>query len=370
MHTTQPRHFYTTIAKNHWNTIVIGGGQAGLAAGYHLKKAGDDFIILDASVKTGDSWRSRWDSLRLFTPPQFNTLPGWPHPSQASSSMTKDQMAEYLELYARQFSLPVRLGIRVIKLSKGINGFVLETAGQTFTCNQVIVATGTNQQPYVPAFAEQLDPEIVQLHAATYHNPGDIPYGNVLVVGGATSGIEIALELSKTRHTILAGKPSFVVPAGAFRFGQKFYWWFTNNILTINTPIGRKARANIIKGGAVIPQMLERLKNTAVEQVPRVTAVRDGLPVLEDGRILEQLGAVIWCTGYRPDFSWIDIKKAIGENGWPITKRGVSPVTNGLYFMGVPFQFGLSSGLVGGVGRDADYIVRQLIRSPLQKEKI
>jgi len=370
MHTIQSGHFYTTITKNHWNTIVIGGGQAGLAAGFHLKNAGDDFIIFDASGKTGDSWRLRWDSLRLFTPARFNELPGWSYPSQSSPSMTKDQMAEYLELYARHFSLPVRLGIRVIKLSKDSNGFVLETADQTFTCNQVVVATGTNQLPYVPAFSMQLDPEIVQLHAAAYRSPNDIPYGNVLVVGGATSGIEIALELSRTRHTILAGKPSFVVPAGAFRFGPKFYWWFTNNILTVNTPIGRKARANIIKGGAVIPQLLERLKNTTVEQVPRVIGVREGTPVLEDGRILEDLGAVIWCTGYRPDFGWIDIKSIIGTNGWPSTKRGVSTAAKGLYFMGVPFQFGLSSGLVGGVGRDAGYIVHRIMRNQLKKEKI
>jgi putative flavoprotein involved in K+ transport len=368
MQTKTSPHFYKTAASNHWSTIVIGGGQAGLAAGYHLQKMQDDFIILDASVKTGDSWRARWDSLKLFTPKEFTGLPGWEYPSN-TSVLTKDQMAEYLELYAKKFSLPVRAGNRVIRLSKNENGFIVETTRAVFTCNRVIVATGTNQLPYTPSFSTELDPGIVQLHAASYRNPGEIPYGNVLVVGSATSGIEIAIELSKTHHAMLAGKPSFVVPAGAFRFGPKFYWWFVNNVLTIKTPVGRKAKQRIVNGGGVIPQMLSRLQAAMVEKLPRVTGVKNGLPLLEDGQVLP-VAAVIWCTGYRPDFGWLDIPGITIENGWPLTKRGVSTVVQGLYFVGIPFQFGLSSGLVGGVGRDAAYIVHHMFHRQARLEKI
>ncbi|MDP4262825.1 MAG: NAD(P)-binding domain-containing protein [Bacteroidota bacterium] len=349
------------IDKKHWNTIVIGGGQAGLSAGYYLKKSNNDFLILDGSARIGDSWRERWDSLKLFTPTPFNALPGWPYPGE-DSLMQKDQMADYLEQYAKKFSLPVRSGIRVTRLTKSFRGFFIESSRGSFTCDRVIVATGTHQVPHIPEFSSQLDPEIVQLHSSDYRNPGTLPPGDVLVVGSATSGIEIALEVSQSRRTMIAGKPSFIIPAAFFRFGLRFYWWLINNLLTIKTPVGRKAMPNVIKGGAVIPQIVKKLENARVTRIPRVVGVRNYRPVLEDGRIVP-VSTIIWCTGFRPDFSWIHINNITSETGWPVTNRGISSVVEGMYFVGIPFQFGLTSGLVGGVGRDAAYIVKHILKN-------
>lgn len=355
--------------KRHYNTIVIGGGQAGLAAGYYLKIVNDDFLILDASARVGDTWRKRWDSLKLFTPPQFNNLPGWSYPAAGNSLMSKEQMADYLEQYVKEFSLPVRSGIPVTSLTRSFSGYFVESPGGTFTCTNVVVATGANQVPHIPEFSSQLDSEIVQLHSSDYRNPDKLPQGDVLVVGSAVSGIEIALEVSRHRYTMIAGKPSFVVPAIFFRFGLKFYWWFINNVLTIKTPVGKKVMPNVIKGGAVIPQMLKRLENAKVTRLPRVVGVRNYRPVLEDGRVVP-VSTVIWCTGYRPDFSWIHINNLVNKSGWPITNRGVSELADGLYFIGMPFQYGLTSALVGGVGRDAAFIVDHIRQKNLAKEAL
>jgi putative flavoprotein involved in K+ transport len=375
--TESPTQYYTTGTngeKRHWNTIVIGGGQAGLSAGYYLKKINEDFLILDASTRIGDSWRKRWDSLKLFTPTRFNALPGWSYPGDNKEFLRKDQMADYLEEYSIKFSLPVHSGVRITRLAKSLTGFFIESSQGTFTCNRVIVATGTNQVPYVPEFSSQLDPEIVQFHSSDYRNPANLPPDDVLVVGAAISGIEIALEVSQSRRTMIAGKPSFIVPAGLFRFGPKFYWWLISNLLTIKTPAGRKAKPNVIRGGAVTPQAMKKLDNAKVIRVPRVVGVRNYRPVLEDGRIIPA-ATIIWCTGYRPNFSWIHINNIADAKGWPVTKRGISTMADGLYFLGMPFQFGLTSGLVGGVGRDAAFVVKHIhekniVLETMQRKKL
>lgn len=344
--------------KQYYPTIIIGGGQAGLATGYHLKELGQDFIIIDAADSVGDSWRQRWDSLRLFTPPMINGLPGWEFPSNSQGRVTKDEMAAYLQKYAKRFSLPVRMGVRVSKLSKTESGFVVRTSIGNLLCDRVVVATGPYQVPNIPSFAKDLDPEIFQMHSSLYRNPDQLPEGKTLVVGAATSGIEIGLELSASRHTMISGKPSFIVPAFALKIGPRFHWWFSNNILTINTPMGRKMKSNFRHGGAVFPHVVEILNNGKMQRVPRVTGVENGKPLLEDGRKLD-VASVIWCTGYHPDFSWIGMPVTDGS-GWPIMKRGVSSMAEGLFFVGVPFQFGVTSSLVGGVGRDAHYIAKQV----------
>jgi putative flavoprotein involved in K+ transport len=363
------QYFNTKTEKKNWGTIVIGGGQAGLAAGYYLKKAGEDFLILDTSERVGDSWRQRWDSLKLFSPAEFNALPGWPYPGGTAERMTKDQMADYLEQYAEKFSLPVRSGISVTKLSKIPSGFEIDSVEGNFTCKNVVVATGTHQVPRIPGFSAQLNSNIVQIHSSGYRNPEKLPPGDILVVGSAVSGIEIALELSKSRYTMIAGAPSFVLPRVLQRLGKFFYWWFINNILTIKTPIGRKARPGIIKGGAVVPQMVEALENAKLERLPRIAGANYGSPMLEDGRLIPA-STIIWCTGYQPNFSWIHINDIIAETGWPVNRRGVSPVVKGLYFVGMPFQFGLTSGLVGGVGRDAAYVVNHIFKNSVESGKI
>jgi putative flavoprotein involved in K+ transport len=353
----------SVIEKKNWGTIIIGAGQAGLAAGYHLSIAGEDFVIIDVVRSVGDSWRQRWDSLRLFTPSQYDGLPGYPFPLLRGTYPSKDEMADYLEEYAVRFKLPVRLGEKVNRLSGIQPGFELTTNKGILTCNRVIVATGTNPQPRIPEFSKDIDESIYQIHSSQYINPDSLPSGKVLVVGAGTSGMEIAIELAGSRPTQISGHPTFHIPEPVFRYAGRLYWWFACNILTASTPIGRKAKKSILKGGGPLVNVsVEDLIPAGVENVPRVAGVKNGQPLLEDGRVAD-VSSIVWATGYKPDFSWIDLKITDENTGWPVTNRGVSPDIKGLYFMGMLFQYGLTSGLVGGVGRDAAYVVKNILRN-------
>jgi putative flavoprotein involved in K+ transport len=343
-----------------WGTIIIGAGQAGLAAGYHLLKASEDFLIIDAAKNIGDSWRKRWDSLRLFTPSQYDGLPGFSFPAPRNTMPSKDEMADYLEKYAEKFKLPVRMGEKVNHLSRTKSGFEITTTNGIFKCDNVIVATGTNPIPRIPEFSKDLDQSVHQIHSSQYLNPDSLPSGNVLVVGAGTSGVEIAIELAKSRPTLISGHPTFHIPEPVFRYAGRLYWWFVSNILTVRTPIGRKAKKSIIKGGGPLVNVsVKDLVAAGVEQVPRVAGVENGQPKLEDERKVI-VSSIIWATGFKPDFSWIDLKVTDEKNGWPKTNRGVSTEIEGMYFIGMLFLYGLTSGLVGGVGRDAAFIAKHI----------
>lgn len=347
------------MKKEQFSTVIIGAGQAGLAAAYYLRKINDDFIILDEENQIGDSWRQRWDSLRLFTPSQYDGLPGFPFPDNRGSLPTKDEMADYLLHYSNKFSLPVQLDTKVIELNKTSDRYEITTSKGKVYANYVIISTGTNPNAYIPAFASDFNKNIVQIHSSKYKNPESLPSSNTLVVGAGTSGVEIAIELSASRPTMLSGRPTPHIPDFLFRYVGKIYWWFIHNILTLGTPIGRKVKPKILGGGApLISVSIENVKEAKVEHLPRITGVKNGLPQLEDGRVIT-VTSIVWATGYRPDFSWI--KFNVSDNsGWPQTNRGVSAKFKGLYFVGMVFQFGLTSGLVGGVGRDAAFVVNHL----------
>jgi putative flavoprotein involved in K+ transport len=341
-------------------TIIIGAGQAGLAAGYYLRKKGEDFLIIDMAKKVGDSWRQRWDTLCLFTPSQYDGLPGFPFPAPRDTFPSANEMADYLDAYAAKFNLRVQLNEKVVRLGRGSSGFEITTSKSVLKADNIIVATGTNPFPKIPEFAGSLDRSIFQIHSSKYTNPNSLPPGNVLVVGAGTSGVEIAIELAGGRKTMIAGVPTFHIPDPVFKYAGRFYWWFVSHILTVRTPIGRKARMSILKGGGPLIRVSRKdLISAGVEQVSRVAGIENGFPKLEDGRVIK-VTSIVWATGYKPDFSWIDFDITDKENGWPITKMGVSPDVKGMYFVGMLFQYGLTSGLVGGVGRDAAYIVRQI----------
>ena len=346
--------------KDRWKTIIIGAGQAGMAAGYYLQKTGEDFLIIDSAKRVGDSWRQRWDTLRLFTPSQYDGLPGFPFPAPRDTFPSKDEIADYLEKYATRFNLPVQLNEKVIRLNRGPSGFEITTSKRVFNAENIIVATGTNPCPKIPEFAGDLDRNIFQIHSSQYKNPNSLPPGNVLVVGAGTSGVEISLELAGSRNTMLAGVPTFHIPDPIFRYAGRIYWWFVSHLLTVRTPIGRKAREGILKGGGPLIRVSAKdLIPAGVEHVSRVAGTEKGYPKLEDGRVINAT-SIVWATGYKPDFSWIDLDITDKENGWPVTKMGVSEHIPGMYFMGMIFQYGLTSGLVGGVGRDAAYIVKKI----------
>ena len=341
-------------------TVIIGGSQSGLAVGYYLKQRGLPFVILDENARIGDAWRKRWDSLRLFTPGRHDGLPGMPFPGSPSSYPTKDQTADYLEAYACEFDLPFRPGVKVDRLSKAGDRFQVSSGDHTLCGGNVVVATGAFNTPRVPAFARELDESILQLHSKEYRNPSQMQEGGVLVVGAGNSGAEIAIELAPRHKTWLSGPDTGQEPV---RAGSRLdhlvtpLMWFAATRLTVKTAIGRKLRDHFLDPPRGIPLGRVRRKDFAaagVERVPRVMAGRNGYPVLENGRVLE-VSNVVWCTGYAPQFGWIDLPLPT-HNGLPIHDRGIVESCPGLYFVGLLFLYSLSSALLGGVGRDAKYI--------------
>jgi putative flavoprotein involved in K+ transport len=341
------------------NTVVIGGGQAGLSVGYHLKRQGVDFVILDDRARVGDVWRSRWDSLRLFTPARFDGLDGLRFSAPPFSFPTKDEMADYLETYARTFALPVRSGVRVDRLSRAADGGFLVVAGDhRFHAENVVVAMAPYQRPRVPAFAERLAPRIVQLHSLQYRNPSQLSPGDTLVVGVGNSGAEIAIEAAARHKTWLAGPDTghapFRVDGLPARLGlsRLMLRVVFHRILSLATPIGRRVRAKVLHKAAPLIRLSPKdLANAGVVRVPRVVDVRNGLPVLEDGRVLD-VANVVWCTGFHPGFSWIDLP-VFGADGEPRHRAGVVEDEPGLFFVGLHFLYAFSSGMIHGVGRDA-----------------
>jgi len=346
-------------------TVVIGGGQAGLAVGHELAERGRKHVILEANGRIGDSWRNRWDSLKLFTPARYNGLPDFPFPADGWTFPTKDEMADYLEAYAERFDLPVRTGVRVEKVSGDGDRFVVETQDADFEAENVVVAMANFQRPRVPEFAEELDQDIVQLHSYEYRNPSQLREGAVLVVGAGNSGAEISLELSRTHRAWLSGRDAGHMPfriestASRLLFAPLVLRFIFHRVLTMNTPIGRRAKPRILSRGApVIRVKPGDLAAAGVERVTRVIAVRDGLPLLEDGRVLE-VANVIWCTGYHPGFSWVDLP-VFGAEG-PIHERGIVHGVPGLYFVGLEFLYAMSSVMVHGVGRDAQHVTDHIV---------
>jgi putative flavoprotein involved in K+ transport len=342
------------------SVVVVGAGQAGLAIGYYLKREGIDHVILDGADRIGDSWRARWDSLRLFTPARYDGLPGLPFPAAAPSFPTKDEMAEYLEAYVHHYKLPVRLGVRIDRLSSEGNGYVLAAGERAIEASQVVVATGAHQTKRIPVWAGALDSSILQVHAADYRNPAQVREGPVLVVGAGNSGAEIAIELAKAGHpTSLAGRSTGHIPAAAYAFNGLFFWFLANKILSVDTPIGRRARPKAQShGGPLIQLTLKEVTDAGVDLLPRVATVHEGRPMLEDGRRVD-VSNVIWCTGFGHDFSWIDLP-GLAPDRLPEHDRGVMPSQPGLYFIGLPFLTKLAFAFVGGVGDDAKRLVRTI----------
>ena len=346
-----------------FETVIIGGGQAGLTAGYFLSKQNRPFVILDANERIGDAWRKRWDSLRLFTPACFSYLPGLRLSAPAWSFVTKDELADYLEGYAERFELPVRTAITVDGLSKVDGRFVISAGESRFEAENVVVATGAHRIPKVPGFAPELDPRIRQLHSSEYKNPAQLQEGDVLRVGAGNSGAEIAADLRPTHRCWLAGPKvgQIPVPHGTFRSrpGFRAFRFMGHRVLRRDTRIGRKLGLKLLaKADPLIQTRLKDLAAAGVEHLPRVVGVRDGLPVLEDDRVLD-VANVVWCTGFKNEFPWIDLQ-VFGDDGQPLHDRGVVESEPGLYFLGLVFQYSFSSDVLPGRGRDAEYIARHI----------
>ena len=345
-------------------TLVIGGGQAGLATGYQLKKLGRECLILEAGERVGDSWRSRWPSLRLYSPAAADGLPGMPFPAPRHSFPSGNEMADYLESYARELELPVRTGVAVDGLSREGDTYVVTAGARRFEADNVVVATGVFQTPVVPDFGAELDPGILQLHSRDYRSPAQLREGPVLVVGAAHSGSDIAFEVAAEHETILSGRDTGQVPlrieSRAMRFVFPVLRFLATRVLTVDTPIGRKLRPEIrAHGGPLLRVKRADLAAAGVERAPRVAGVDGGLPVLEDGRVVEPAN-VIWCTGFRHDYSWIRFPLPLDGDGFPEQHRGAVPSAPGLYFVGMLFLHSFSSMLIVGAARDAKRVAEHI----------
>ncbi|WP_409345548.1 flavin-containing monooxygenase [Paenibacillus sp. MBLB4367] len=340
------------------DVLIIGAGQAGLAIGYFLKQSSLSFALLEANSAVGESWRRRYDSLVLFTPRRFSCLPGMRFPGDPNGFPTKDETADYLESYAKNFALPVHLNTKVLSMSKTEKGFTVDTDQGSYHANKVVVATGPFQKPFVPAFAASISSDVVQVHSSTYRNPASLREGSVLVVGAGNSGAQLAVELAKDRDVFLS-------TGGSIRFkplkllGRSIFWYFDKLGML-------KADASSMFGGWLKKQpeqvygyeLKNLLERGVITPMQRAVNAEGDRVFFEDGSEL-RLNNVVWATGYRAEYGWITIDGALDSQGRPNHHHGVSPVNN-LYFLGLPWQSSRGSALLGWVQCDAAFLAERL----------
>jgi putative flavoprotein involved in K+ transport len=341
-----------------YDVLVLGAGQAGLSMGYFLKRTKLNFLILDKGSEIGESWRNRYDSLTLFTPRTYSSLPGLSLKGEEKQYPTKDEMSDYLSMYAKAFSLPIQLDTSVSKLDKVEDHFRLYTNNGEFQSKNVIVATGPFQEPYIPESSQHLSENILQLHSSQYKKPSQLQDGTTLVVGGGNSGAQIAVEISHVRKVYLSvGQPLRYLPQD---IGSKsIFWWFDKlGVLkaNVNSKVGQfiKNKSDPIFGF----ELKAQLKSEDIILKPRVTpADRNGVS-FKDAASLE-VSNIIWSTGFKSSYSWINIPSIINEKGMPIHNRGITSI-EGICFLGLPWQYRRGSALLQGVGYDAEYLIKKL----------
>ncbi|CAH1216255.1 putative oxidoreductase CzcO [Paenibacillus plantiphilus] len=348
-----------------YQVVIIGASQAGLVMGYYLNRCGVSYVIVGKEERIGDVWRNRYDSLVLFTPRWINRLPGRNHLDNLDPGgyADKDEIADELERYASEHLLNVRMNTLVTKLTRETGGFVVETNKGNLTASHVVIATGPFQQPSIPDFASQLSAEdVFQVHTAHYRNADQLQDGDVLIVGCGNSGAQIAMELSRQ------GRAVFISGSGAMKCvpreigGESIFWWFEKLGLYkahIATRIGKKLSK---RGDPIIGTELKSfIKRKTITVYPRAAQASHDTIIFNDGTH-HKARNVIWATGYKSDYSWIDIPDAINEHEKPNHIRGVSQV-NGLFFLGLPWQHNRGSALIGGVAADAEYIMNRILKS-------
>ena len=338
-----------------FDVVVVGAGQAGLAMGRFLARQGRRFVILERAASIGAAWRERWESLALFTPRRYSSLPGLPFQGSSEGYPARDEVIAYLEEYARRFKLPVKLDTNVRRLTVDNGPFLLEVGGEQITADNVVVATGPFQTPWVPDLAEQIDPDVLQMHSTGYRRPDGVSEGTVLVVGGGNTGFQIAEELPASRSVVLS-VGSRQKPLPQRLLGRDLFWWLTKSRLlatTVDSRLGRKLRHR----DTLIGSSPRRLGRLGVELKPRAVSASGRTVRFADGSELE-VDTVIWATGYRPDYSWIDLP-VLDPDGAVRHKRGVTDVP-GLYFLGLTWQHTRGSALLGWVKDDAEFIAEQI----------
>jgi putative flavoprotein involved in K+ transport len=347
-----------------YDVIVLGGSQAGLAIGHHLAQQDLRFVILDAGPEIGHVWRSRWDSLVLFTPAQYSGLPGMAFPAPVDTYPKKDDVALYLQSYVSALDLPVRLNSGVSSLTKSGDGYVVSIPDENLMARQVVVATGPFQVPFIPAISAELDDAVFQIHSTDYRNPSQLPDGRVLVVGGGNSGFQIAEELAATRKVDLAVAQR--MPSLPQRFlGRDIFWWLIRTgymKVTVDSRLGRRLSLR----DALIGSSPRKIRRAGVTIRDRLSGVEGRRALFADGAHLD-VDVVVWATGYRLDYSWINIPGVTDANGRVCHRRGVTD-SRGLYFLGLTWQWTRGSALVGFVGVDAEFLAARIVAA-LQDQK-
>ncbi|MBS4201071.1 NAD(P)-binding domain-containing protein [Bacillus sp. FJAT-49732] len=341
-----------------YDVIVIGGGQAGLAMGYYLRKTSLSFLILDNNELVGDAWRKRYDSLVLFTPRSYSSLPGLEVEGDPSGYPTKNEIANYLEQYGKTFNLPIQLKCEVTKVRKENGQYHIVTKDSLIKSKKVIIATGPFHTPRIPSFAKDLPKDIVQLHSSEYKNQTQLNHGSVLVVGGGNSGAQIAVELSSIHETYLSiGHKIRFLPLS---IGKKSFFWWCEKIGLLKASgdsfIGKKFKG---KPDPIFGfELRERIKNKEVKLKARSKSIKGNIIQFEDSSTL-RVQNVIWATGFNKDYSWIDIPNLFDRNGYIKHERGITE-NEGLYFLGLPWQHRRGSALLLGVGDDAEYLAHHI----------
>jgi len=342
------------------DVLIVGAGQAGLGAAHWLAaQSGLDVLVVDRAP-IGQSWLDRWDSLTLFTPRHFSSLPGAPFPDGPGRCPTRVEMADYLRDYAADLGVPVETGVTVTRLTRGAHGLLTaDTSSGQVVARHVVLSTGPFHLPFVPPAADGLDGAVTQLHSYGYARACDVPSGDVLVVGGGNSAAQLAVELARThRVTVASPAPPWYLPEDIV--GVSMYWW-TYLTRILNAPaqawISRYIRR---RGDAVVgTELRELVRRGAVQLHPhRVVSCAGRQVTLADGTTLG-VSTVLWCTGFRPDTGWIEIDGAVDDDGAPLHDRGASPVA-GLHWMGLPWQTRLNSSIINGVDRDARELARRI----------
>ena len=353
------------IRQEHVDVVVIGAGQCGLSVGYNLARKGVKFVILEARERVGDIWRSRWDSLRLFTPARFDSLVGMPFPASRYAFPTKDEMADYLEAYATKFSLPVRTGAKVEEVARNGDRYVVTAGGTRYSAGHVVIAAASYQKPKIPDFATLLDPSIRQFHSLAYKNPAQLNPGSVLLVGASNSGAEIALDLARTHQVWLAGRHPGNIPVaynGYFSLRLIIPVLFRlvfHRLLSVDTPMGRKAKPGMLSHGLPLIRVKPRdLDDAGIRRASRVVGVEDGKPLLEDGQVLD-VANVVWCNGFKAGLDFVKLP-IFDDTGRVKQYRGAVEGEPGLYVCGLHFQHSPSSTMIHGAARDAGYVADKI----------
>lgn len=348
------------MSEKRYEVIIIGAGQAGIAMSYQLKQKGiENHLMIDAQKRIGDSWRYRYKSLVLFTPKSYSALPGLKMKGHPNSYPTKNEMADYLEGYVENFDLPHRMNTMVTRIKKENGNFMIYTEGEKLQSRKVIIASGAFQKPFIPSIIKNMDNTLTQLHSSLYIEPSDLRNGSVLVVGGGNSGAQIAVELSTEKEEVvlaMSHKPKFL-PLGIL--GRSIFYWLEKLQLLYAGTDTVRGRLFQKRNDPIFGMDLKRaIKEQRVKVKPRVTEVTGDQVTFSDGSTMK-VNNIIWATGFNPSYEMIQIDGAVDNRGKPIQNKGLSPI-DGLYYIGLPWQYCRGSALVCGVGKDARFLVDEI----------